>query len=53
MSDMASTSKKRKAIDMGTKCAIHQELSAGEQHKVVCKSIVGEVASVDVERAEQ
>ncbi|CAN8014229.1 unnamed protein product [Ixodes persulcatus] len=53
MSDMASTSKKRKVIDMGTKSAIHLELSAGEQHGIVHKSIVGEVAFVDVERAEQ
>ncbi|EEC10782.1 hypothetical protein IscW_ISCW007372 [Ixodes scapularis] len=53
MSDMTSTSKKWKVIDMGTKSTVHQELSAGEQHGIVYKSIVGEAASVDVERAEQ
>ncbi|CAN8011271.1 unnamed protein product [Ixodes pacificus] len=64
-----STAKKRKAIDMGTKSAILQELSAGakngdlpgngwlyhfkERHGIVYKSIVGEAASVDTERVEQ
>ncbi|KAM7311228.1 tigger transposable element-derived protein 6-like [Ixodes scapularis] len=37
MSDIASTAKKRKAIDMGTKSAILQELSAGVKNGDLCK----------------
>ncbi|XP_040073753.1 tigger transposable element-derived protein 6-like [Ixodes scapularis] len=37
MSDIASTAKKRKAIDMGTKSAILQELSAGAKNGELCK----------------
>ncbi|KAM7306471.1 hypothetical protein ISCGN_010174 [Ixodes scapularis] len=37
MSDIASTAKKHKAIDMGTKSAILQELSAGAKNGDLCK----------------